>query len=247
MKERQITASYIKLIGFIALTLSNVAFSGLFQNLILQCVLGILGGSALPIFAFLITEGYRKTHNMNRYMLRILLSALLAAYPYRCVFFPYTSAYDARSFFSAGLTAFFCLGALVMYDKMKTKNQRLFCVVFILAMSLIIQSDWLPFALVLTFLFHFYREKQFSLLQFYVVGFCVLYAGFNILFLISGSFQSGEGELIRNISLLGCILPLPLLKRYNGERGRKVKWLSYLFYPFLLFCLLFLKIVLVDR
>lgn len=246
MKTRQFNGFQLKIIGFAALTLSSVAFSGLIKNSYVQCLLGILGCAALPIFTFLITEGYRKTHNLSRYMLRVLLVAVVAAYPYRCVFFDQESAYDPRSFFSSALTAFFCLGAIVMYDKMKTKNQRVFCVVFLCAMSLIIQSDWLPYALILTFLFHVYREKNFSLVTFYVAAFCVVYALINVFFLFSDSFQTGEGEIVRNISLLGCILPLPLLKRYNKEKGRKAKLLSYLFYPFLLICLLLIKMALVG-
>ena len=49
-------------------------------------------------------------------------------------------------------------------------------------------------------------------------------------------------ECYQNISLLGCLGALPIIKKYNGERGPSVKILSYSYYIVLLLVLLAIKI-----
>ena len=56
----------------------------------LTCV----GRMAFPIFAFMIAEGYRHTRNLKRYLLRMLIGALLAEIPFDLmysggVFYPF--------------------------------------------------------------------------------------------------------------------------------------------------------------
>ncbi|MFN2363319.1 MAG: TraX family protein, partial [Halarsenatibacteraceae bacterium] len=49
-------------------------------------ILRVIGRLAFPLFAFLITEGYRHTSNINRYLVRLSIFALISQYPFWLAF-----------------------------------------------------------------------------------------------------------------------------------------------------------------
>lgn len=242
MKEKNIDIFKLKIIGMITMTMLNLALSGIIKNYLITVPLGIIGCMSITIFAFLIVEGYRHTSSLNKYMLRILLVTAISAYPYQWVFG--TAQFDPRNFFNSALTAFICLGSLYMYDRMKTKETKIFFLVFITSVSIILSFEWAPFAILLTLIIHIYRDKE-KIMYFYIItGYTVLFV-VSLVTLLMNPEYSNKAELVNGIRQIGCLLALPLIKKYNGNLGKPFKWPLYFYYPILLLTLFFIKNLLV--
>jgi len=235
----KLNAFHLKITGMFSVTLLTLAFSGLIKNDVLQIVLGILGSASITIFTFLIIEGYKHTHNVTKYMLRLLFIAVLAAYPSRVLFGG--TKLSPQDFFSAPLTAFICLGAISLYDKLKTKGQKTFCVIFICLMSYIASFAWAPYAIILVFILFIYKDN-FKMMAYYVTTFYTVIAVVSLFFLIGVNDFNNSSEWLMNVSQIGCVLALPLIKAYDGTKGLNIKWLAYLFYPAMLMFFMFLKL-----
>jgi len=235
----KLNSFHLKLIGMFSVTLLTLAFSGLIKNTVLQIIFGILGSVSITIFTFLIVEGFKHTRNLTKYMLRLLFIAFLAAYPSRVLFG--VTKLSLQDFFSAPLTAFICLGAISLYDKLKTKGQKTFCIIFICLISYIANFPWTPYAIILAFILFIYKDN-FKMLAYYVITFYTVIAAVSLVFLISSNNFSNSSEWLMNISQIGCILALPLIKSYDGTKGLNIKWIAYLFYPAMLTFFMFIKL-----
>ncbi len=245
----KVSSFTLKCVAFFSITCYCVAYSGLIpaQLVELQFILSVLGMISLPLIAFLVDEAYRRTGNMNKLMIRTFIVSLIAAFPYRYAFFSSVDSLLPRSFFSGALTSFCCLGLILFYDKMQTRNQRIFCLAFICAISMLIGMELAPYALILTGIIHITRNRKFYEMAYYIVSFLVVISVVNIVIvLISHQSIVSSGEILRNISMFGGVFALPLIKKYDGTKGPSNKFitiLSYGLYPFLLTIISIIKIL----
>lgn len=219
----------------VTMVLLNLTMFGVVKSPVLQYLFGILGTASMTIFAFLITEGYRRTHNLTKYMLRVLLVAVISAFPYHAVMkLQYDTAAGVTSYFSAALSAFICLGALPSYDRLKHRNLKIVFVCFLCVASYILNFYWAPYVFILTFLIHIYHDK-FRYMAYYITTIYTVFFAVALVFTLSGGYEKTV-ELKMMIYQIGYILPLPLIARYKGEEGVKLKWIAYIFYPLMLIC-----------
>ena len=235
----------IKIIAFICLTAYTVAYSGLITNTVLKYSLGTIGCVCIPLFGLLIEEALTKTSSINKLMIKSLLVALLSAFPYRYVFMSKDNPGDVHLFFSLALTSFICLASIYMYDKMKNKFQRIFCVVFITVIcSFLIGLELCPHALIIMFIIHICKDKKFFEKAYYIASYVIVIAVVCFVFVrfIGLDDENFKTECYQNITLLGCLGALPIMKNYDGHRGPSVKILSYGYYIVLLAVLLVIKL-----
>ncbi len=144
----------------LSLTCYVFAFSGIVTNQILMYVLGVVGYAALPLFALLSMEAYRHASKLSTLLVRNLIFAILCAFPYRYAFYSQKSFTDIRSYFSLALTCFLCIGSLMFYERMKTQFQRIFCIGFLCALSLLIGMEFAPYMPILAFVMFIYLREQ---------------------------------------------------------------------------------------
>ncbi len=216
------------------MVLLNLSMLGVVTNPVLKYAFGILGASSLTIFAFLISEGYRKTSNVNKYVIRVLIFAVIAAFPQRAILFlTHQGKVDFTAYFNAGLSAFLCLTGISTYDKLKEKYLKYALVIMVCLVSFLGRLYAAPFVFILMFIVHINREN-FPKMAYYITTLYLSLFAVGVFFKVTGTTYSNPQELDQMIYQIGCILPLPLLFKYNGQEGVKLKWIAYTFYPLML-------------
>ena len=171
-----------------------------------QIWLRCLGRIAFPIFCFLIVEGFFHTHDVRRYMGRLGVFALISEIPYDLAFRGVPLEYAHQNVF---FTLLIGIGMMVLLER--NREWPVKAVILLLAMwlAVLIRSDYNFRGVLLIFVFYIFHESRWLAVT----------AGGFWNFLYQGVIQK-YGVL--------SVLPLAL---YNGERGRKMKYFFYIFYP----------------
>ena len=171
-----------------------------------QIWLRCLGRIAFPIFCFLIVEGFFHTHDVRRYMGRIGVFALISEIPYDLAFRGVPLEYAHQNVF---FTLLIGIGMMVLLER--NREWPVKAVILLLAMwlAVLIRSDYNFRGILLIFVFYIFHESRWLAVT----------AGGLWNFLYQGVIQK-----------YGDLSVLPLALDY-GERGRKMKYFFYIFYP----------------
>lgn len=171
----------------------------------------IIGRLAFPIFCFLLVEGFYHTHDVKRYIGRLGLFVLLSELPFDLAFSGMWSNQSQNVFF----TLF--IGMLVIYSmsliKDKVRENDLLCISISLLVIVVgcyvadnLKTDYNSMGILLIVAFYLFRGEQRMLTM---VAFVLLF---------------GQYEIYAMFSML-------LIYFYNGEKGPRMKYFFYVFYP----------------
>ena len=169
---------------------------------------------SFPIFCFFIVEGFMHTRSKWKYALRLFTFALLSEIPFdsslfgKLIFTGYQNAYFTLLF---GMICIWIIDTIGKHVPRKS--------FFYIAGSIVVTS---LFSGAAYFLRTDYGYKG-------VVAITLLY----ILrpYRWSAILSSCAVLCINNLAEAPCFLVYPLLRFYNGERGKGLKYLFYIFYP----------------
>lgn len=190
----------------------------------------MIGRLAFPIFAYLIAEGYKRTRNVKAYFFRLLAFGLIS----QLIFQLATKNRELNIFLTLSLG----LLSILLFDRIKNKKLGSLSVILIAAMAYFLKSDYGAYGILSIFFFWFYGEKKdfakLILSQWLLIIFYLLVEKSN---LINGSFSLDPYYSIQFLSLFALFF----IYLYNGERGRKLKYFFYAFYPVHLAILVFIK------
>ena len=193
----------------------------------------ILGRIAFPIFCFLLVEGFFHTHNLKKYILNLGIFALISEpiYDLACV----------GTLFSLGQqnVLFTLLLGLIILTIIKRFNKNVIISFVTIAIgayiSYICHLDGWYYGIALISVFYLFYDMP--TLK-YTASILVMYiCGLN--FTISGFIDP---------YFLTAVTSLLFISMYNGERGMKMKYFFYVFYPghlliFYLVSLILIKIM----
>lgn len=187
----------------------------------------LIGRIAFPIYCFLLVEGFFHTHDRRKYMARMAVFALISEFPFDLAFQVKGKQLKIEELFSyQNVMITLLLGLILMYIyewiKMKYLMQPLIfntlgviVIVGIGSVAQLLKTDYGMGGILLILIFYMFRGKK---LWIFLGSTIVLVFFINIL------------------ELAGLIAFLPIFL-YNGERGPKVKYAFYAFYPVHLFIL----------
>lgn len=191
-----------------------------------------IGGLTFPIMAFFIVEGYKYTRSFKRYILRILIIGLIAA-PFHFLTLGLAFGPSLNIMFTIALS----LLVLKLYDKIKIR--ALFWVLYvIIIVPLTLFFEWSFPGVTMVLLFYIIKNEKTRRI-FPPICAVLLNLVMSLAFLIPGlEMPEMEGltadpnfMLVSATFMLGMLFASVLLANFNGERGKNMKWLFYIFYP----------------
>lgn len=225
MKSKTLNGNELKLIAILSMTADHLMWvicPGYPRDWWILLI-HLFGRLAAPIFWFFIAEGYHYTKNWKKYAVRLLLFSIVGHFAYNFAFgipfIPFqTSVFNQTSVL---WSLFWGLMALVIADSNKLKQwQKQLLILGIAALSFC--SDWSCIAVLAILHIGENRgdfKKQMTGMMFWIAAYALIY----VLFI----------DPVYGVLQFFTALTIPLLKRYNGERGkwRGMKWFFYIYYP----------------
>ena len=223
-----LTSNQLKMIAVVAIVFDHCMIAFAPHDLLAYDFLRLPGRLTAPIMCFLVAEGYYHTSNLRRYMGRLLLMAVISHLPFTLFL-----GYEVWAFWQATdvmWSLLFGLVALAVYHQKAWPSWKRVGGI-LLCCLLAYPADW-NYVGVLMILFFgiFHQIKNWQ---------TAAHLGIGGLYLAQGLTYGTS-----LISRVGIFLSIPLLRRYNGRRGRRskaIQWAFYWFYPVHLFLLYLLQ------
>ena len=223
-RTKGLTGNALKLIAIAAMTLDHVLwilYSG-YRYMPWLLALHAIGRITAPIMWFFIAEGYTHTRNFKKYALRLLAFAFVSHFAY-CFAFGISFLPFVKSVFnqtSVIWSLFWGLITIRLYDSNRKEWQKLLLLIPILVISF--PSDWSCIA-VMAILYLWAKRASFVQRMIWMMVWSAVYALVYFFFI----------DKVYGVLQLCTALSIPLLRLYNGQRGRwkGMKWLFYIYYP----------------
>lgn len=225
----------------------------------------VIGRVAFPIFAFLLTQGFEKTSNVWKYAFRLGLFALVSEIPFDLAFSGVAWDPESQNVF---LTLFLGLVSLIIMQKISERGWNRMCsgflgavgVILCMAAAELLDTDYGAYGILCMVVLYLTRRNRWLQVMAGTMSLWFGDAAMEIVkqVLLYVQIGFGEGSLAGLSALLDpevlgqnvtfamgstetlAPLGLILVPFYNGERGLKLKYVFYLFYPLHLLVLYFL-------
>ncbi len=201
-------------------------------------VLRLIGRISFPIFAFLIAEGFKKTHNVVLYAGRLILAGIISEIPFNLCFYGEIKYTPTLNVMFSLATALLALVFADMCIKSSRKEVRFLFVVPVFAACYLANTSGMDYGywgIILIFLFYSVDTNSIQK-KLILIPVTLLFAARRIIEATIRGQTADEWGKKQLFSLL-ALIPLML---YNGKIGssggtksvRKIKqYLFYLFYP----------------
>ena len=127
--------------------------------IILYNVMRIIGRLSFPLFAFLLVEGFRKTSNLFKYFLRLLLLAFISEIPYDLMVF---NEFLTMKCFAIQNVVFTYVIALLMLTCIRLINGlpsflTIFIAAFAAFIAKVLRTDYAIEGIILIYVFYMFR------------------------------------------------------------------------------------------
>lgn len=198
-----------------------------------------LGRIAFPIFAFLITEGYIHTSNINKYIKRMMIFAIITEIPFNLM----VSASPIYPFHQNVLWTFVISLLTLKYlnfDNTKNIFKSILIIILAIIIATITMCDYFGAGVMMVVGFYIFRKSKLLQLLMMIYVNMILIQGYSYPIDIAGYTYYFPQQGFALLSLIFIWL-------YNGKQGYHAKWFKifcYAFYPLHMLILYILTIVL---
>ena len=210
-KYKVLSLSSLKWIALITMLIDHTAatmvpYYNMLQELtniditVVYDVMRGIGRLSFPIFCFCVVEGFVHTRNVKKYLIRLLIFALITEPIYDLAFFGRVLYLDYQNVLWTFVIAILMLMAVKKYDQ--SILLRLIIILIFSFIAWFLKTDYSYIGVIIIAVYYLYREKNW-----------VKLGATAILFL--------------DMAVIGAALTC----LYNGEKGKGLKYLFYVFYP----------------
>ena len=219
-------SNHLKLIAIIAMTIdhaTDLIYPG-FPAEPLPFALHFIGRLTAPIMWFFVCEGYHYTKDVKKYMLRLSIFAIISHFAYCFGFGISLNPLVGGIFNRTSVMYPLFIAVVVLYIEDHSGNFKKWqktAVQTVLILSAF-PADWSCIAVLA--ILGMYRERGNLERQMLKMAAWVSVYGIVSYFFVSKTYA---------IELIGVLMVYPVLRLYNGERGRAkwMKWFYYIYYP----------------
>ena len=235
----------LKLIALLAMLLDHTAkvvlhtgvlapWAGMENEMLIRNAMMILGRLAFPIFAWFVAEGCRKTTNLGKYILRLLVFAVLSEVPFQLCFYGAYPNGLRLGCHNVMFTLLLAVGAVYLGIWLERRSVPKAAAQWITACAAILlgwvlRTDYNAWGVALVLGLYYMQEQKGRLifLSAWITVFQLIWHGWDG----AGFVWLSRSGSIQLLYWIGAMFSVPLLMTYDGKRGRRSKWLFYGFYP----------------
>lgn len=185
-----------------------------------------IGRIAFPIFAFQIAQGYVHTKNVNKYLKRLLIFAIISQIPFTL----FCNAASISFIPNVIFTLVFGLVGIMAYDKID-KLLGIAITILLGIIASLLKFDYGFYGVIIILFFYIFRDRK-----------VLLVTSFSLATLIKFTYSTLKYAKYGNEIMLQVfqhyaplcictILSSVFICLYNGKKGYNSKYLLYLFYP----------------
>jgi len=228
---KKLTATQIKVIAIIAMTLDHIAYTFLPAETALHYIMHLVGKTTAPIMCFFLAEGFRYTHDKKKYFLRLLLFAAISQPVYYIFIFGSTPKNLLQYLSSMNILFTLLLGFICLLILMREKlSMKVKIILTALTITFGQFGDWGYIIPIWTIIFFFFNKEK------YMMPAAFIAATIIILPLTFLKYFDSFAAFSYNYGALLALIPIQL---YSGERDRSStplkkeinRWFFYIYYP----------------
>lgn len=206
--------NFLKIIAIITMVIDHTGYALVPTSLLMRSI----GRIAFPLFTYSIMVGYFNTHDLKKYMLRLLVIGLISQPIYMLLF----NTYEPNIMFTL-------IAELILYYSLD--NKKWLNIPFLIVIPILFRFDYSIIYFYLVLIFYYCRNNKLLL---YVVY---------MLFYFSYAISDQMYGNIPSCLTVCAVFALPFILINTKTNIKLNKYFFYIFYPLHLLILLIIKFI----
>ncbi len=195
----------LKTLAVIAMLIDHIGYT-FFPS---EDLFRIIGRIAFPLFAFQVALGFKHTKDRNKYILRMLIIAIISQIPHQLLLSIYNSKFSLNVCFT------FLLALLILksLEDVKPIWSKILCLIPLFVISYFLKYEYYIYGILLVITFYYTYKNPLLMLAW--------------VFILTNVYAAYRNSVLIFYSIV-ALIPIAF---YNGKKGKDLKYFFYAFYP----------------